>query len=307
MRNDTMSEPVKNSVLVVDDEKASIIALTHILGEEYTVYAAKNGTDAAELAKKHLPDVVLLDIVMPEMDGYEILAQLKHDETTRGIPVIFISGLGADEDEEKGLKLGAADYINKPFSPAIVKLRVHNQMQMLNQIEMIRNLSMTDQLTGIANRRNFDNRFKLEWNHANRNKTPISLAFVDLDHFKMYNDSYGHLQGDTALQVVARTITQSLKRSSDFAARWGGEEFAVLLPGTCGAGAMDVAECIRHQIEEAHIPCTEQGADSITASAGVNTLIPDDTCTMEDLINGADQALYTAKNVGRNRVCVYEG
>jgi diguanylate cyclase (GGDEF)-like protein len=166
---------------------------------------------------------------------------------------------------------------------------------------------MTDQLTGIANRRNFDNRFKLEWNHANRSKAPLSLVLVDLDHFKTYNDGYGHLQGDVALQMMARTITQSLKRSSDFAARWGGEEFAVLLPGTCAAGALDVAECIRHNIEEAQIPCTEKGAESMTASFGVNTLIPDETVTMEDLINGADQALYAAKNNGRNLVCAYEG
>jgi diguanylate cyclase (GGDEF)-like protein len=303
-----MSEPVtKNSVLVVDDEKASIIALTHILGEEYTVFAAKKGKDAVDLVKKHLPNVVLLDIIMPEMDGFEVLTQLKQDEATRDIPVIFITGLGETEDEEKGLKMGAADYINKPFSPAIVKLRVNNQVQMQNQIETIRYLSMTDQLTGIANRRNFDNRFKLEWNHANRSKAPLSLALVDLDHFKMYNDTYGHLQGDVALQMVARTITQSLKRSSDFAARWGGEEFAVLLPGTCAAGAMDVAECIRHHIEETHIPCTEKGAETLTASAGVNTLIPDEKVTMEDLISGADQALYAAKNNGRNLVCAYEG
>jgi diguanylate cyclase (GGDEF)-like protein len=301
-----MSETEKNSVRIVDDEKASIIALTHILGEEYTVFAAKRGEEAVELAKKHLPDVVLLDIMMPEMNGYEVLARLKADEATRDIPVIFITGLDEAEDEEKGLKMGAADYINKPFSPAIVKLRINNQMQMLNQIEMIRNLSMTDQLTGIANRRNFDNRFRLEWNHANRSKTPLSLAFVDLDHFKIYNDSFGHLQGDVALQVVARTIVQSLKRSSDFAARWGGEEFAILLPGTSSGGATDVAECIRHHIEEAHIPCTEKGAEAITASAGVNTLVPDEYLSMDDLIDGADQALYAAKNNGRNRVCVYE-
>jgi diguanylate cyclase (GGDEF)-like protein len=302
-----MNDSEKNSVLIVDDEKASIIALTHILGEEYTVFAAKKGKDAVALAKKHLPDVVLLDIIMPDMDGYEVLAAIKADEATRNIPVIFITGLGEAEEEEKGLKMGAADYINKPFSPAIVKLRVNNQMQMLNQIETIRYLSMTDQLTGIANRRNFDNRFRLEWNHANRSKAPLSLVFVDLDHFKTYNDTYGHLQGDVALQMTARTITQSLKRSSDFVARWGGEEFAVLLPGTCSRGAVDVAECIRHHIEEVSIPCTEKGAESITASAGINTLVPDESLTMDDLISGADQALYAAKNNGRNCVCAYEG
>jgi len=303
----------KNSVLIVDDEKANIIALTHILSPEYTVYAAKNGTDAVKVAKRHLPDVILLDIVMPDMDGYEVMTLLKSDNDTREIPVIFVSGLAGSDDEEKGLRLGASDYISKPYSPAIIRLRIQNQLQIQNQISMIRHLSMTDQLTSIPNRRNFDYRLCLEWNHAKRNKNPLSVFLADVDFFKKYNDSYGHLQGDLALQSIAKTIIGSLRRSSDFIARWGGEEFVVLLPATSTDGALDVAENVRKSIEEAIIPndnCAFEetaGAEHVTISIGVNTMLPDNQNNMTDLISGADQALYSAKNTGRNKVCIYEG
>jgi diguanylate cyclase (GGDEF)-like protein len=296
-----------NKVLIVDDEKANIIALTHILSPEYTVYAAKNGKDAVEVAKEHLPDVILLDIVMPEMDGYEVLSILKNEEETREIPVIFVTGLSGSEDEEKGLRLGAADYISKPFRPAVVRLRVLNQIQMLNQINMIRHLSMTDQLTSVPNRRNFDYRLCLEWNHAKRNKTPLAILLIDIDNFKIYNDTHGHLQGDAALQTTAKSITASLRRSSDFIARWGGEEFVVLLPATTIAGALEVAEAARENIEKARIPCVEEGAEKLTASIGVNAITPDHELSMNDFISGADQALYTAKKTGKNKVCRYEG
>jgi diguanylate cyclase (GGDEF)-like protein len=299
-------ETEKNSVLIVDDEKANIMALTLILSPEYTVYAAKNGIDAIEVAKEHLPDVILLDILMPDMDGYEVLAALKRCDETCEIPVIFVTGLVSTDDEEKGLRIGAADYISKPFSPAIIRLRVNNQIQMQNQLSMIRHLSMTDQLTSVPNRRNFDYRMSLEWNHAKRNRVPLSIFLVDLDNFKIYNDTFGHLQGDSALQAVAMTIMQQLRRSNDFVARWGGEEFVVLLPATSEAGAMDIAEHIRENIEKMKIPCTDIAAEHVTASVGVNTFVPDNEHSLGDFIDGADKALYKAKAAGKNRVCLCE-
>ena len=300
-----MNSTNKNSVLVVDDEKTNIIALTHILSPEYVIYAAKSGEDAIETAEEHLPDVILLDILMPEMDGYAVIAALKLSEKTREIPVIFVTGLGDVENEERGLVLGAADYISKPFSTAIVKLRVRNQIQMLNQINTIKRLSVTDQLTGISNRRNFDYRLRLEWDRAKRDKTPLSLFMVDIDNFKKFNDTYGHLQGDAALQAVAKILEQSLLRSTEFAARWGGEEFAVLLPTTDSQGAFSVAERVRKNVENADIPCADGKVTKITVSIGVNTHMFEQG-SVNDFITGADQALYTAKKTGRNKVCEYE-
>ena len=298
-----MKETKTNSVLIVDDENSNIMALTHILSPDYAVYAAKNGQNAVTAAEKHLPDVILLDIVMPEMDGYAVMSALKNSETTQKIPVIFITGLSNADDEEKGLKMGAADYISKPFSPAIVKLRVNNQIKMLNQFRIIEQISMIDQLTSIPNRRGFDSRMDMEWIRAIRENTPTSILIMDVDKFKVYNDTYGHQQGDVVLQAVAKTVSQSLNRPGDFAARWGGEEFVVLLPNTDLAGAQNIAEKIRLNISKAVIPCVDSTETKVTVSIGVKTQLPGQGVSRENLLAEADKALYQAKESGRNRVC----
>jgi diguanylate cyclase (GGDEF)-like protein len=298
-----MKETKTNSVLIVDDENSNIMALTHILSPDYAVYAAKNGQNAVTAAEKHLPDVILLDIVMPEMDGYAVMSALKNSETTQKIPVIFITGLSNADDEEKGLKMGAADYISKPFSPAIVKLRVNNQIKMLNQFRIIEQISMIDQLTSIPNRRGFDSRMDMEWIRAIRESTPTSILIMDVDKFKVYNDTYGHQQGDVVLQAVAKTVSQSLNRPGDFAARWGGEEFVVLLPNTDLAGAQNIAEKIRLNISKAVIPCVDSTETKVTVSIGVKTQLPGQGVSRENLLAEADKALYQAKESGRNRVC----
>jgi len=297
-----MTVAKKNSVLIVDDEKSNIIALTHILGPEYTIYFAKNGMDAIELAEKFLPDVILLDILMPEMDGYDVISRLKKGSKTNEIPVIFITGLTDVEEEEKGLSLGAADYISKPFSSEIVKLRVRNQMQMQNQIRLIKYLSMMDQLTDLPNRRNFDGRLRMEWEHAIRNGAFISLLMIDIDFFKNYNDKYGHQQGDIALKAIANIFKQTLKRSVDFAARWGGEEFVVLLPHTSLNGALGIAEIIRAKAVDTDI-ILGGDATKLTLSIGVYTVKPEQGSSLDGFISGADKALYIAKENGRNQVC----
>jgi diguanylate cyclase (GGDEF)-like protein len=301
-------ETDKNSVLIVDDEKANIIALAHILSPEYTVYAANNGRYAITLAGRHLPDIILLDILMPEMDGYEVLSILRNDEKTREIPVIFVTGLGSSDDEERGLDLGAADYISKPFSSAIVKLRVRNLIQNLNLIDTVKLLSKTDQLTGVSNRRDFDYRMQLAWEHAKRNKMPLSVLLIDIDDFKKYNDTYGHLQGDAALRAVAKAIDHSLRRSTDLVARWGGEEFVALLLDTNLHGALEVAESIRKNVEGAIIPYVISNAANVnmTVSIGISTHTPTQETSAHDLIARADKALYTAKEKGKNRICAYE-
>ena len=297
-----MEGKTKNAVLIVDDEKINLMILSKILGSEYTIYTATNGANAIEKAQEFSPDLILLDIVMPDMDGYQTLSGIKNCETIRDIPVIIISGLGSDEDEEKGLALDAADYISKPFSEKIVLLRVRNQIQIVNHLRTIERLSMLDQLTQIPNRRSFDERIDMEWKKAIREKTPISILILDVDKFKTFNDTYGHQQGDVVLQTVAKIPAQSLKRPSDFNARWGGEEFVVLLPNTMLDGAMAIAEKIRGDIEKADIPHDNGSPLKVTVSIGVNSLVPQPGAFVATFISSADNALYAAKDAGRNRV-----
>ena len=293
----------KNSILIVDDEKSNILYLNHILSGDYTIYTARSAVEAFKLMKKHRPDLILLDVIMPIMNGYEAIAALKKADISKNIPVIFITGLSDSDDEMKGLDLGAEDYITKPFKDAIVKLRVRNQIKIVNQMRAIERLSMTDQLTDMANRRSFNQRIVREWRTAIRTRSPISLMMIDVDKFKIYNDTYGHQQGDVVLQTVADTLRRKLLRSTDFAARWGGEEFAVLLPMTDECGALSIAESIRANIENISIPCLDGTFTKITVSIGLNMQIPEKGDSMDDFISKADKALYTAKETGRNRVC----
>jgi len=296
----------KNSLLIVDDEHTNLKVLAHILGDEYTIYTAANGASAIEKAKEYMPDLILLDILMPEMNGYEALSIIKKTDEIKKTPIIFITGLDSDEDQEKGLSLEASDYITKPLNAKIVKLRVRNQIQIINQMRTIERLSRIDQLTDIPNRRSFDERLQMEWKRAIREKTPISLIMIDIDNFKRINDTYGHPQGDIVLQTIAKILPQSFRRPGDIASRWGGEEFTVLLPNTTLSGALEVAEKIRECVENENIPCDDNTTIKVTISIGVNSIVPDRDSHTKDLITDADKALYLAKGSGKNRVCAIE-
>jgi diguanylate cyclase (GGDEF)-like protein len=295
----------KNTILIVDDENTNLKILTYILGNEYTIYTATNGANAVEKAKELNPDLILLDILMPDMDGYEVLSIIKKTEGISKIPIIFISGLDSEKDEEKGLSMDAADYITKPFSAPIVKLRVRNQIQIVNQLNTIEHLSMLDQLTGIPNRRSFDHRLNVEWKQAIREQTTLSLLIMDLDKFKNLNDTYGHQQGDVVLKTVANIFNNCLRRPCDFTARWGGEEFVVLLPNTPLEGAMDVAEQIRSTVEKEKIEFEDGTIVHITISIGVTTINPEHKSSINNFISKADKALYMAKEAGRNRAAEF--
>ena len=292
------------SVLIIDDHETIVMTLEKILRHDYTIFAALNGPDGIRLAKKYLPDVILLDILMLDMDGYTVLTELKKSDITKHIPVIFLTALTSDADEEKGLLLGAVDYIAKPFSPSIVKLRLNSQIKILNQIRTIEKLSLSDQLTGLPNRRAFEERIKIEWARAIREKNPISILITDIDKFKDYNDTYGHLQGDAVLKAIGKAFSGVIKRAADFIARWGGEEFIIVLPNTNSAGALDIAEQIRKSAEAAKIPCSNGVITNITVSIGVNSREPP-SGKLNDFFQGADIALYDAKRKGRNCVCLY--
>ena len=302
-----MEEQLINSILVVDDEPANIMSLTHILKDDYKIYAAKSGTDGIKLALKHKPDVILLDIIMPDKDGFEVIAELKSCSLTQTIPVIFITGLTNVEDEERGLSAGAADYINKPFSAPIVKLRVHNQVMMQNYIKKIEILSVRDQLTQLTNRRGFDERLRADYGRALRGGSWISVLIMDLDKFKNYNDTYGHLQGDKALQAAANVLKSTVTRASDFIGRWGGEEFVALLPDNNGEHASFIAESIRANMEAIEIPLLTDGSPTkITVSIGICSGIPSESDSAEIYMKNADAALYMAKERGRNQFVLYD-
>jgi diguanylate cyclase (GGDEF)-like protein len=299
-----MDDIVKNSILVVDDEKSNLVFMTRVLGEKYAIYTAKDGASGIRKATELIPDLIMLDIVMPDMSGYDVLTALKKQDTTRDIPIIFITALNSDEEEEKALSYNAVDYINKPFKPNVVKLRVRNQIRIVNQVRTIERLSMTDQLTEIPNRRSFDSRLSMEWRRAIREKKHISLLMLDVDMFKAYNDAYGHQQGDVVLRAVAKSLEQDMKRPGDFAARWGGEEFAALLASTEMDGAMEVAERIRANVEKLYIQDHNRSSTApITISIGVESAMPDHNSSLDLFISAADNALYAAKKAGRNRVC----
>lgn len=296
----------KESVLVIDDDKLNIIALTRILGSEYQVYFEGDGESGLRAAKAFKPDVILLDIVMPKMTGFEVIKILKADEETKDIPVIFLTGRRDVQDEEAGFVLGATDYITKPFSASVVKLRVSNQLKIVNQMRMIYNLSVEDALTGLGNRRHFNNVLNQEWLRSARQQIPFAFMIMDIDFFKKYNDTYGHLFGDGVLKGVAQVIKSCAARATDHVARWGGEEFAIILPGTDANGAEIVAEAVRSKIEETVFEIEEGIKTHITISIGVHAVIveADGPYSLTNFISDTDAALYEAKNLGRNRVVV---
>ncbi|MCF8086071.1 MAG: diguanylate cyclase [Desulfohalobiaceae bacterium] len=294
----------KARILIVDDEKMNLKALADLLKDTYTVMLAKSGEQALNLAiDPPQPDLILLDVVMPEMDGYEVIKQLKQDERTNQIPVIFVTTLGSSEDEELGLKLGAVDYITKPVSPPIVRMRIHNYLNLMHKHKLLDQLAHLDGLTEIPNRRCFEEHFHKECSRIARNEGVLSIAMLDIDFFKQYNDYYGHQMGDRALETVAKTMIQSLKRPADLGARYGGEEFVMLLPETNAEGALDVAERVRAAIAALKIPhVTSQVADNITVSIGVTSVQGNCGCSLEKVLEIADHNLYRAKHSGRNRV-----
>lgn len=292
----------KPRILVVDDEVFNLQFLTELLAVDYHINAAKDGVKALELAKALIPDLIILDVVMPQMDGHKVIQKLKNDPSTQHIPIIFLTSLDNSKDEEKGLSLGALDYINKPFHPAIVKARVNNIMELVKHRKLVEKIALLDGLTGIPNRRAYDNRLISEWQRAFRSGAPLSLGFLDIDFFKQYNDTYGHAAGDTALRKVAQTLEKTIKRSSDFAARYGGEEFSFILPNITQQEARTVALHIRQNIIDLAIEHkSSKVSDILTVSIGGATIYPAETVEMDQFTYAVDKHLYEAKTQ-RNRV-----
>ena len=294
----------RGTLLVIDDAKDNRALLFEILADNYKVILAKDGAQGIELTKKHLPDVILLDVIMPEMDGYQVIKLLKKDEETMHIPVIFISSMSTTDDEERGFQLGAVDYITKPFHPAIVKARIKNHFRECYQKKLLAELALVDGLTGIYNRRFCDAEMEKSWNICRRNKSCLSVAMIDIDYFKSYNDHYGHALGDEVLRRTAQSIHNHLKRPNDVVARYGGEEFIVILPNTQAREAKRILNEICHLIENNTIKHELSSVSHyLTISAGGASMIPEQDIAIELFLKKVDLNLYQAKAQGRNRVC----
>ena len=300
-------QTIPATVLIVDDAPSNLAILTETLRAEFDVRIASSGIQALRLVDESPPDLILLDIVMPDMDGYEVCRRLKARAATRNIPIIFLTAKGDVSDETMGLALGAVDYIVKPVSVPIVQARVRTHVELKRRGDLLETLSMRDGLTGIANRRRFDDCLGRAWRQSMRSATPLALIMADIDCFKAYNDTYGHMAGDECLKAVARTLTGALKRPGDLAARFGGEEFVMVLEDTDIGGALHLAETMRAAVEalgleHAGSSVPQSSTKVLTITLGAASTVPTPAFTPEALLCLADRKLYEAKQAGRNRV-----
>jgi diguanylate cyclase (GGDEF)-like protein len=308
----------KLKVLVVEDSKVALKAICGYI-EDMGVRPLKaiTGKAAIDVYTRERPDIVLLDIILPDTDGYEVAKEIRRlqgkDEWTA---IIFLSVMSKDEDLARGIEVGGDDYIMKPVGSVVVQAKVRAmyrlvQMQralvklagQLNDANQeLQRLSMTDGLTGIANRRMFDESLAREWRRCLRHKKPMSIVMLDVDWFKKYNDRYGHQDGDECLRAVAGELARAAPRPSDLVARYGGEEFVMILGDTEEDGALWVANRIRQHVDDLMLPHKDSLFGHVTVSCGVSSVIPSNDLSVEALVKSADNALFLSKNQGRNTV-----
>ncbi len=291
-------------LLIVDDQPINIRFLHEIFQADHDVFVATSGADALAFCAATLPDLILADVIMPHMDGYELCRRLKQDERTREVPVIFVTSHSDTPEEEQGLEAGAVDFISKSASPRVIRARVKTHLTLKHQTDLLRSLSLLDSLTGIANRRNFDETLRAEWRRCARETKPLSLLMIDIDFFKRYNDEYGHQAGDACLRAVAGCLKSCMTRSHDLVARYGGEEFVCVLPDTPHEGAQTKAGELLAAVRTlsiAHATSDVPGG-VVSISIGLASVTPHHEHIMENLTLAADQRLYHAKQEGRNRV-----
>lgn len=294
-------------LLIVDDQPMNIHALQQVFAEDCKVFMATEGEQALQLCRDQAPDLVLLDVKMPGMDGFETCARLKAEPALSDIAVIFITALEDPEMETRCLGCGAGDFISKPFNPAVVRARVRTQLVLKAQSDLLRKLAFIDGLTGLHNRRYFDERFEAEFQRARRNRSSLGLVLIDVDFFKRFNDRYGHLAGDDALRGVAVALRTVLKRPGDIVCRYGGEEFACVLPETDAGGALAVAQALEQAVRALAIPHQlSELAEIVTISVGAVVGVPPAASDGAALLELADRELYRAKAQGRGRVCLAE-
>jgi diguanylate cyclase (GGDEF)-like protein len=296
------------SILLVDDDPGTIQLIGRILADIGNVRFATNGKDALRLARDAAPDLILLDAEMPGMSGFEILKTLKSESFLADVPVIFITSHNEAGFEVSALDMGAADFIAKPLRPSRVLARVRTQLRVKRMSDQLRRTATTDGLTGVANRRQFDELLEREWLRARRAAQPVSLLMIDVDHFKLYNDLFGHPKGDDCLRQIAQALRSACKRPADLVARYGGEEFVILLPQTPRYGAEHIAQQVLKTVAALGI-FHEDSQTTHFVSVSVGIACFDDVSAgwdaqvlkASDLVLAADKALYSAKKAGRAR------
>jgi diguanylate cyclase (GGDEF)-like protein len=295
----------KPRLLLVDDQVVHIQLLHHALGHDYQLFMASSGQQALKVCAAQHPDLIVLDLVMPDMDGFKVLHALKHNPATTDIPVIFVTGHEGEDIETRCLQAGAVDFITKPVNPSVVRARVKTHLTLKFQSDFLRDLAFMDGLTRVSNRRHFDERLSLEIGRAQRQLSPLSLVLLDVDFFKRYNDNYGHQAGDDCLRQIAATLKATLQRPTDLVARYGGEEFVCLLPDTGFDSAMRMAQKMLEAVRAQAITHDHSDVDRVvTVSLGVATKEPSPAVTRPNLLLAlADTQLYRAKHMGRARVC----
>jgi diguanylate cyclase (GGDEF)-like protein len=299
------------NILLVDDDPTVIGLLGSMLQECGRLRFATSGADALRMARQSVPDLVLLDIEMPGMSGFEVCTAMKETPLLMDVPIIFITGHDDADHEVTGLAMGATDFIVKPPRAAQVVARVRMHLRVKQLTDALRNAAYIDGLTGIANRRQFEETIHREWLRAQRVGSPLSLLMIDIDAFKSYNDHYGHQAGDRCLQAVAQSLKHAVHRPADLSARYGGEEFAVLLPDTDACGARFLALHLLQAVDVMRLPhANSPASDHVTVSIGVSAFedfaLPRDAQPLQHLqvsvlVAAADQALYAAKAGGRHQ------
>jgi diguanylate cyclase (GGDEF)-like protein len=297
----------RSSILIVDDQPANVRLLAQALGDGYHVSFAKTGVRALEIAARGGIDLVLLDVMLPDLDGFEVCRRLRNAEPTRDVPVIFVTSLEEVADEARGFEVGGVDYITKPISPPIVRARVRTHLELKAARDLLEELASVDALTGIANRRRFDQALQLEWRRAVRDRSRLGLALLDVDHFKHFNDCYGHTLGDHCLRRVAQELASTWRRPGDVVARYGGEEFAALLPATDAAGLETSIRQALARIRALLIPHERSScAGVVTASGGAVIVQPRQEVDPITMVEAADRLLYQAKEAGRATVVLLD-
>jgi two-component system, sensor histidine kinase and response regulator len=304
--HDTANKP--NKILIVDDQPSNLRVLSSYLDElGFDILVARNGPKALEIAKVNEPDLILLDIMMPDMDGYETCIALKNEDKTRPIPIVFLSAREAVEDTIKGFELGAVDYVRKPFNFTELYVRLRTHLENKRMRDLLQFQATMDCVTTVPNRARYEQFLAENWKRASRSGSPLSIILIDIDHFKVYNDHYGHTLGDLCLKKVAQMLSECARRPSDLLARYGGEEFVGVLPDTPLAGGAAVAQFMLRAVQQANLEHLGSPlAPTVSISLGVASTIPTTEVAPEQLVKAADQKLYQAKANGRNRV-VYEG
>ncbi|WP_296510119.1 diguanylate cyclase [Rhodoferax sp.] len=293
----------KPKLLVVDDQPVHLQLLMHTLSSDYQVYMATSGEQALALCRSDPPDLVLLDVLMPGMDGFSVCKALKADPRTAGLPIIFVTARSDPGQETHGLSLGAVDFIAKPINPAVVKARVHTHLTLKFQSDMLKKLVLLDGLSGVFNRRYFDQQLASEWARSTRSNQPLSLILVDVDHFEAYNARYGHQAGDDCLRMIAVALKGVLRRPADLVARFAGEEFACLLPDTSPAHARKLANDMEQRVRElAGLKPEHAALRQVTVSLGLITRLQAAPVSWETFLHTASEQLQLAKRAGTGQI-----